>query len=238
MSAELLSSFLLFSPFLSDDDKDHDDLTKDWRLLSLLAIVIFSRSLSPLLSFCSSVSRAIIFFSSFLSLFSPTTTRTTTTSLRIGVVLVCLPSYCVLFSLSHPSSLLLVVCQPNYRLLPSPALLFLFDDDDDDDHTKDSPALRFFLTAVERQDLHTKDRFPSYDGCVCVHPDSKSRGEDLLSFSFRGRGQWEPNWDQSQRRRPVSACEARMDTSLCTCFFIEWPQAKPRTFVKLLRLRV
>ena len=88
----------------------------------------------------------LLFF--FSLLFSPTTTRTTTTSLRIGVVLVCLPSYCVLFSLSHPSSLLLVVCQPNYRLLPSPALLFLFDDDDDDDHTKDSPALRFFLTAV------------------------------------------------------------------------------------------
>ena len=32
------------------------------------------------------------------------------------------PSYCLLFSLSPPSSLLLVVCQPSYRLLlpPSP----------------------------------------------------------------------------------------------------------------------
>ena len=70
LSAELLSSFLLLCSFLSADDKDHDDLTKDWRLLSLLAIVIFSRSLSPLLSFCSSVSRAIVFcllFSPFLS---------------------------------------------------------------------------------------------------------------------------------------------------------------------------
>ena len=51
--------------------------------------------------------------------------------------------------LSPPSSLLLVVCQPSYRLLPSPALPFLFHDDDDDDHTKDSPAWRFFLTAVD-----------------------------------------------------------------------------------------
>ena len=93
-------------------------------------------------SVCQLSSSFFLFF--FSLLFSPTTTRTTTTSL----ILVCLPSYCVLFSLSHPSSLLLVVCQPNYRLLPSPALLFLFDDDDDDDHTKDSPALRFFLTAV------------------------------------------------------------------------------------------
>ena len=61
----------------------------------------------------------------FVSLvFSPTKTRTTTTSLRIGVFSVCQPSYCVLFSLSPPSSLLLVVCQPSYRLLLSPAPLF------------------------------------------------------------------------------------------------------------------
>ena len=84
-SAELLSSFLVFFHFLSDGDKDHDDLTKDWRLLSLSA---------ELLSF--------------------------------------------LLALSPPLSLLLVVCQPSYRLLSSLALFFLFDDDDDDDHTKDS----------------------------------------------------------------------------------------------------
>ena len=38
---------------------------------------------------------------------------------------------------------------PSGRLLFSPALLILFDDDDDDDHTKDSPALRFFVAAVD-----------------------------------------------------------------------------------------
>ena len=71
LSAELLSSFLLFSPVLSDDDKDHDDLTKDWRLLSPCAEL--------LCSFWSSVSRAIVFFPRLLSFSSSTTTRTTTT---------------------------------------------------------------------------------------------------------------------------------------------------------------
>ena len=146
LSAELLSSLLLFSPFLSDDDMDHDDLTKDWPLLSLSAELSSSfLALSPVfspLAVCQP-SYCLLFF--FSPLFSPTTTRTTTTSLGIGVFLVCLPSYCLLFSLSPPSFLLLVVCQRSYRLLSSPALLFLFDDDDHDDHTKDSRALKFFL---------------------------------------------------------------------------------------------
>ena len=61
---------------------------------------------------------------SFASLFfSSTKTMTTTTSLRIGVFSVCYSSYCLLLSLSPPSSLLLVVCQPSYRLLLSPAPL-------------------------------------------------------------------------------------------------------------------
>ena len=58
--------------------------------------------------------------SSFLfsfSPFSPTTTRTTTRSLRFGVFSVCQPSYRLLFSLSLPSFLPLVVCLPSYRLL-------------------------------------------------------------------------------------------------------------------------
>ena len=59
---------------------------------------------------------------SFVCLFfSPTKTRTATTSLRIGVFSVCQPSHCLLLSLSPPSSLLLVVCQPSYRLLLSRA---------------------------------------------------------------------------------------------------------------------
>ena len=111
-----------------------------YRCLLSLSVELSSSffALSPLFSPSGRLSAKLS--SSFLVslLFSPTTTRTATTSLRIGVFLVCLPSYCRLFSLSPPSSLLLVVCQPSYRLLPSPALLFLFDDDDDDDHTKDS----------------------------------------------------------------------------------------------------
>ena len=46
LSAELSSSVLVFSPFLSDDDKDHDDLTMDWRLLSLSAELLSSSSLA------------------------------------------------------------------------------------------------------------------------------------------------------------------------------------------------
>ena len=54
--------------FYSDEDKDHDDLTKDWRLLSLSAELLSSPlALSPPLpSFWSSVSRAIVFFSRLL----------------------------------------------------------------------------------------------------------------------------------------------------------------------------
>ena len=67
--AELSSSFLAFSPFLSDDDQEHDDITKVWRLLSLSAALLsalLALSFSPLSSFWSSVSRAIVFFSRFL----------------------------------------------------------------------------------------------------------------------------------------------------------------------------
>ena len=47
--SELSSSFLVFSPFLSDDDKDHDDITKVWRLLSLSAELLSALlALSPL----------------------------------------------------------------------------------------------------------------------------------------------------------------------------------------------
>ena len=63
------------------------------------ALVISSHPLFPLLSFWSSVSRLLF---SFSLLSSPTMTRTTTTSPRIGVFLVSLPSYCLLFSLSLP----------------------------------------------------------------------------------------------------------------------------------------
>ena len=85
LSAELSSSFPRFLPFLSDDDKDHDDITKVRRLSQFVsrAIVCSSRSLSPLPSFWSSVCRAIVFFSRFLPFLS-TTTRTTTTSLMFA----------------------------------------------------------------------------------------------------------------------------------------------------------
>ena len=70
--------------------------------------------------------------------FSPTKTRTATTSLRIGVFSVCQPSYCLLLSLSPP------LFPPSGRLsaeLSSSSLAcspFLCDDDKDhDDFTKE-----------------------------------------------------------------------------------------------------
>ena len=72
--------------------------------------------------------------------------------------------------------------------------------------------------------------------CVCVKALTIAKGfwniDKHLLYSCRGLR--EPNWDQSQRRRPVSAREARMDASLCTCFFTEWQQAKPRTCTGML----
>ena len=98
--------FSCFSPSLSDDDKDHDDLTKDWRLLTLLSLSaeLSSSFLAPSPFFSPSGRLSAELSSSFLIslLLFPTTTRTTTTSLRIGVFLVCLPSYCLLFSFSPP----------------------------------------------------------------------------------------------------------------------------------------
>ena len=125
--------------------KDRCLLSLSVELSSFLALSLPSSLFLAALSLPSSLllvvrqpSYCLLFLFSFI--FSPTATRITTTSLRIGVFLVCLPSYCLFFSLSHPPiSLLLVVCQPSYRLLSSLALFFLFDDDDDDDdHTKDS----------------------------------------------------------------------------------------------------
>ena len=110
--------FSRFLPFLSDDDKDHDEITKVRRLLSLSAELSSALlALSPLFPPSGRLSAELS--SSFLAFspFSPTTIRTTTTSLRFGVFPVCQPSYRLLFSLSLPSSLLLVVCQPSYRLL-------------------------------------------------------------------------------------------------------------------------
>ena len=126
--------FSRFLPFLSDDDKDHDDITKVRRLLSMSAELSSALlALPPLFPPSGRLSAELS--SSFLvfSPFSPTTTRTTTTSLRFGVFSVCLPSYCLLFSLSLPSSLLLVVCLPSYRLLFSFSPLSLHDDKDHDD---------------------------------------------------------------------------------------------------------
>ena len=72
--------------------------------------------------------------------------------------------------------------------------------------------------------------------CVCVKTLTTAKGfwniDKHLLYSCRGL--WEPNWDQSQRRRPVSAREARMDASLCTCFFSEWQQAEPGTCIGML----
>ena len=86
LSVELSSSLLAFFPFLSDDDKDHDDLTKDWRLLSLSAELLYSLlALSPLLPpsgrLSAELSSSSLACSPFLS---PTTTMTTTIILRTG----------------------------------------------------------------------------------------------------------------------------------------------------------
>ena len=112
------------------------EITKVRRLLSLSAELSSALlALSPLFPPSGRLSAELL--SSFLAFspFSPTTIRTTTTSLRFGVFSVCQPSYRLLFSLSLPSSLLLVVCLPSYRLLFSFSPLSLHDDKDHDDIT-------------------------------------------------------------------------------------------------------
>ena len=87
--------------------KDRCLLSLSVELSSFLALSLpsslFLAALSPpssLLLVVRQPSYCLLFLFSFI--FSPTATRITTTSLRIGVFLVCLPSYCLFFSLSHP----------------------------------------------------------------------------------------------------------------------------------------
>ena len=63
-------------PFLSDDDKDHDDLTNDWRLLLSLSVELLSSllALSPLFPLSGRLSAELSFCFLALSPFSPTTT--------------------------------------------------------------------------------------------------------------------------------------------------------------------
>ena len=52
---------------------------------------------------------------------------------------------------------------------------------------------------------------------LCCEREPSTWEMRALSAVSHCGGLWEPNWDQSQRRRPVSAYQASIDASLCTC---------------------
>ena len=190
------------------------------------AIVIFYRSLSPLLSFWSSVSPAIVIFSLLFLSDDDKDHDDLTKDCRLFKS-VCRAIAVVLFSLSPPSSLLLVVCHPSYRLLPSPALLFLFDDDDDDDHTKHSPAFEVLLNS---SGLNIRTCTPRTDSPlvrgVCVHPDSKLRvlaRHALCALVEAARGV--PHLWHTARNEATRP----MISVLCTCQYVNRCQGNQDT---------